>query len=482
MALMNVLFLLSFAMISLLFISILLFLFSWRHIAQKVIQQTGEILLTDNYSENISEVIPGFRHMGIQHVLENSLRAHSGEILHRPLGSSKKWPHLDPITFIPGQTTLFPIPSNEDVDMKVIIGPKAKKPMEIQIPIMISGMAYGISLSEQVRLAMAEAAKNIGTAINSGEGAVLPEELESAGKYVLQFSKAEWSKDEELITRVNMIEIKLGQGALFGMGAKIPPSDLIGRPREIMGLKENEDAIIFDNFFAGQTLNDLKQLISKLREMTAGVPIGVKMGAGGKLEEDIDRMIAIGVDFITIDGGQGGSYASPPILADDMGIPTLHAVVRAANHLEKRNQKGKISLIISGGLFVPGQFLKILALGADAVCIASAMLFAVTHTQTLQALPFEPPTQAAWNQGKCSDKFSQEEGETSAEKFLTSIAEEIKMGIRAMGKRSLKELSKKDLVAHDELTSKMMGIPFSFNAGEAGNPAQKANTKNSFNS
>ncbi|MBB6444297.1 FMN-binding glutamate synthase family protein [Bacillus benzoevorans] len=478
---MNILLYLSFAIISIIFISILFFLSRWRLIAQKVVKQTGEILLTDRYSENILEIIPGFRHMGIQNVLENSLRAHSGEILHRPLGSSKKWPHLEPITFIPVQTASFPIQSDKDVDIKVIIGPKAKKPMEIHIPIMISGMAYGVSLSEQVRLSLAEAAKNTGTSINSGEGAVLPEELATAGKYVLQFSKAEWSKEEELLTQVDMIELKLGQGALLGTGAKIPPGDLIGRPREIMGLKENEDAVIFDNFFADQTLEDLKQLISRLRELTDGIPIGVKMGAGGRLEEDLDHVVALGVDFITIDGGQGGSYAAPPILADDMGIPTLHAVVRAANYLEKRKLKGQISLIVSGGLFVPGQFFKILALGADAVCIASAMLFAVTHTQTLNALPFEPPTQAVWNQGKFRDEYNREEGVTSAEKFLTSCAEEIKIGLRAMGKRSLKEMSKDDLVSYDELVSKKLGIPFSFNAREVGNQAGKDFKKNPSN-
>jgi glutamate synthase domain-containing protein 2 len=342
--------------------------------------------------------------------------------------------------------------------------------MEIQIPIMISGMAYGISLSEQVRFSLAEAAKNAGTAINSGEGAVLPEELEKSGKYILQFSKAEWSKEEELLTRVDMIEIKLGQGALFGTGVRIPANDLTGRPREVMELKGNEDAVIFDNFFADQTIDDLKSLISKLRTMTDGVPIGVKIGAGGKLEEDLDHVIDLGVDFITIDGGQGGSYGAPPILSDDMGIPTLHAVVRAANHLEKRNQRGQISLIVSGGLFVPGQFLKILALGADAVAIGSAILFAVTDTQALQAIPFEPPTQVVWNQGKYKDEFNIENGVMSAENFLTSSAEEIRMGLRAMGKRSLQELSKKDLISYDERTAELTTIPFSFHASEAGKP------------
>ena len=111
------------------------------------------------------------------------------------------------------------------------------------------------------------------------------------------------------------------------------------------------------------------------------------------------------------------ALGAPPILADDVGIPTIHAVVRAVHHLEKRHMKGQISLIVSGGLFVPGHFLKVLALGADAVYVGSAILFAVSHTQSLNALPFEPPTQAIWNQGKFKDQFKIEDGVTSAEKF-----------------------------------------------------------------
>ena len=92
------------------------------------------------------------------------------------------------------------------------------------------------------------------------------------------------------------------------------------------------------------------------------------------------------------------------------------------------------------------------------------MLFHIT--QSLNALPFEPPTQAVWNQGKFKDQFKIEDGVKSAEKFLTASIEEMKMALRAMGKRSLKELSKKDLVSYDELTAKMIGIPFTFEAWE----------------
>ncbi|MGG0286782.1 FMN-binding glutamate synthase family protein [Peribacillus butanolivorans] len=462
----NILSYLSFVMIAIIFVLFLFMLVGWRWIMKRIVKKMGKIILTDSYQENIMELMPGLRHMGVQNMLENSLRAETGDVLHRPLGSSKKWPHLDPITFIPAQTTPFPIDGEEDVDVKVTIGPKAKKPMKIKIPLMITGMAYGIALSEHTRLSLAEAAKNVGTAINSGEGGVIPEELDKAGKYILQFSKTEWSKEEDLIKRADMIEIKFGQGALLGMGGKISPKNLTGRAREVMGLKENEDGVIFEHFFENQTLKDIKKLVNELRSITGGVPIGVKMGAGGKIEEDIDHLIELGVDFITIDGGQAATHGAPPILSDDMGIPTLHAVVRAVNHLEKRKMKGQISLIVSGGLLVPGHFLKVLALGADAVYVGSAILFAVSHNQALKALPFEPPTQVVWNQGKFKDQFKIEDGVKAAEKFFTASIEEMKIALRAMGKRSLKELSKKDLVSYDELTAKMVGIPFSFEPWE----------------
>ncbi len=463
----NIFVILNFAMIAFMFSLFLFLLIFWRWIMKIMVRVTGKIILTDNYQENIMEMMPGLRHMGIQNVIENTLRAQTGIPIDRPLGgSAKKWPHLDPITFIPVQTSPFPISSNEEIDVSVTIGPKAKKPMTIQIPLMISGMGYGISLSEQARLSLAKAAKKTGTALNSGQGGILPEELNAAGKYILQFSKTEWAKEEEVIKRADMIEIRLGQGATAGMGRKVLPENLKGRAREIMGLKDHETAVISENFFENQTLSDLKKLVDELRELSGGVPIGVKLGAGGKIEEDIDHLLFMGVDFIVIDGGQAAMHGSPPILYDDFGIPSLHAVVRAVRHLEKRNKKKKISLIVSGGLLVPGHFLKMLALGADAVYVGSAMLFALAHDQVLEAIPFEPPTQALWYDGKFKERFKIKDGVKAAENFLNASTEEMKMALRAMGKQSLKELSKKDLVSYDELTAKMADIPFSFEPWE----------------
>jgi glutamate synthase domain-containing protein 2 len=453
---------LSFAILVLLFIFFLIIIIGWRKIVKNFINKASKIIFTDSYQENLLELMPGLRHIGIQNVLENMLRAETGDLLHRPLGSSKTWPHLDEITFIPAQTGPFPVSGDTKVDVGVVIGPKAKKPLRLEIPFMISGMAYGIALSEEVRMALTKAANQTGTAINSGEGGVLPEELKEADKFILQVSKTEWSKEADKFKKAKMIEIKLGQGALMGMGTNISPENLTGRARDVMGLEEGEKAVVHEHFFENQTKEDLKELVADIRKYSKGVPVGAKIGAGGKLEEDIENLLDMGVDFIAIDGGQAATLGGPPITADDFGIPTLHAVVRAADHLQQRKMKNKVSLIVSGGLFTPGHFLKVLALGADAVYVGSALLFAVSHKQTHHALPFEPPTQVAWNEGKYKNKFDVEQGGDAAKKFLTASTEEIKEALRAMGKSSLKELTRKDLVSYDYLTSKIIGIPYSF--------------------
>src|SRR5690606_2250155 len=103
-----------------------------------------------------------------------------------------------------------------------------------------------------------------------------------------------------------------------------------------------------------------------------------------------------------------------------------------------------------------------LALGADAVYLGSAMLFAVSHGQSIKALPFEPPTQIVWNEGKFRKQFSMEEGIKTAEQFLISSAEEIKTALRAMGKDKLADLSKKDRVTYDQSIAEITNIPYTF--------------------
>ncbi|MCT1904315.1 FMN-binding glutamate synthase family protein [Oceanobacillus sojae] len=454
-------------------ILLILFIVGWlmmflmrKHLIKRMVYKFGKILMEDRYQENIFEMVTGFKHMGFQRTFENNLRAESGDVLHRPLGSAKTWPDFEKLTFIPAQAAKFPTEYTEKINMKVTIGPKAKKPMQLDIPLMISGMAYGIALSKEVRLALVDAVNQLGTALNSGEGGVMEEEIDGTDNYILQFSKTSWSKEKELIKRASMIEIKFGQGALMSSGVVIPAEDLQGDIRKVLNLGDGEEAIIHNHFFENQTLEDFKNLVQELREMTDGVPIGAKIGAGGKIEEDIDALLEIGVDYIAVDGAQAATHGAPPILSEDFGIPTIHGLQRAHQHLKKRNAREDVSLVISGGMFNAGQFLKAIALGADAVYLGSVILFTLSHKQVLKAVPFEPPTQVVWYDGKYKDDFNRQEGTKALVNFINASTKEMEEGIRIMGKTALSEVKKDDLVSYDEAVARDIGVPFSAHSYE----------------
>lgn len=421
-----------------------------------------KIIFSDEYHENITEMLPATKHIGLLNTIENQLRAEEGHMLHRPISSIKSWPTLDPITFNPVQTSPFPVDREVDIDLSTVIGKRAKKPVHIEIPIMIGGMAYGIALSREVKIALAKASAKLKTAINSGEGGILPEEQQAAYKYILQFSKTAWGKEEEIISSCDMIEIKLGQGASAGIGDVILSSTIPDDAKKYLGLAEGEDAVIHETFFENQSLADLKDLVDTLRKVSKGVPIGAKIMTSGLIEQDLENLLHIGVDFIALDGAQGGTHGTPPILQDDFGIPTLHGLVRAVNYLESRKVRDKVSLIVGGGLRVPGDFLKVLALGADAVYVGTAILFATNHNQLLKPLPWEGPSEMVFSEGRMTKQFDIEQGAKSAEHFLRACVQEMETALRAMGKRSLKELSPADLVSYDETIARMAGIPFSF--------------------
>ena len=112
-------------------------------------------------------------------------------------------------------------------------------------------------------------------------------------------------------------------------------------------------------------------------------------------------------------------------------------------------------------MFTPGQFLKAIALGADAVYLGSAVLFTVSHKQVLNAVPFEPPTQVVWYDGKYKDDFNRQEGTKALVNYFNASVKEMEEGIRMMGKKALSELSKDDLVAYDEGVARDFDVPYS---------------------
>lgn len=434
-----------------------------RQRIQQFVRQAGDRLLSESYSKNIWEFVSVSERVGPQVIVETSFRAEHGVAVQRPLGSAKAWPNFDQLVFDVAQLAEHPAPHDAPVDLGVTIGPQAKRSMKIDIPIIISGMAYGQALSEGVKIALAKGASLVGTATNTGEGPLSPLERQAADKLIVQFNRSTWGKSPRALKEADMIEIQFGQGAAAGIGGEVYKARGNVPLREMLGAAPGQPAITYSTH-PELWHRSLKELVDELRDVSDGAPIGVKLAPGKRLEEDLQKCLDAAVDVIALDGAQAATKGSPTILQDDFGIPTIHGLVRAATYLENVRRRNDVSLIVSGGLRTPGDFLKAIALGADAVYIGTIALFAVSHGQVFKSLPWEPPTQLVFYGGEQADEFDVDEGADRLARFLRSCAEEIGIALRSMGKTSLAQLSKEQLMALDENIAQMCGVPVSYRA------------------
>lgn len=429
-----------------------------RKTIEKFSRSAIHTIMTDLYNENIWEFISATTRVGPQTIVEANMRAEEGKVVNRPLGSPRKFPSLDSLMFTFAQLAKLPTPGDVPIDTSVIIGKKAAKPMLLKTPIIVSGMAYGYALSEKFKVALAKGATVAGTATNTGEGPWLPQERKAAKYLILQYNRGHWSKSIEILKQADAIEIQIGQGAIGGVAHTLSANLLDKRLRAQFQVAPGEDAVVHSRQPGINRPKKLRQLVNELREITEGVPIGVKMGAGKNLEYDLDLAVESGVDFIAVEGAEAATKGSPPILQDDFGLPTVFTIARAGKFLAESDVKDRVSLIAAGKLNTPGDFLKAIALGADAVYIGTMALFATAHTQVLKALPFEPPTQVAWYDGKVQHKFNVEEGAKSLARFINSCTAEIQEGIIALGKTSLHQVNKEDLMALDPIVAEATGV------------------------
>jgi glutamate synthase domain-containing protein 2 len=419
-----------------------------------------KVLMTDTYAENLAEMFTVVSKFTPQLLLECELRATTGKSLERPFGTALHFSKWEYLFFNPVYLSRLPLADGLNAGTDVVIGPKARRPLTLQMPIMIGGMAYGNALSAAVKVALAKAASAVGISANTGHGPFLKEEREAADKLVLQYSKGQWAHDEEIIMQADMIEIVFGRGSIGGATVPISPKAVEDDPRfaELIGYQPGENAKIPRSFPNIKDPGDLKKLVNRLRSITGGVPIGAKIGATHYLEQEMDIFIEAGVDVIAVCGAEGGTHASAASLLDSFGLPTMPALIRAAHYFESKKLRGKVSLLIGGGLVEPGQFLKALALGADAVFIGTAALVGLVHTQSEKILPWEPPTVLVYNVGHSSDKFDIEAGAKSLANFLRSCNSEMQEFAAAMGRSHINQINKTDLCSIHPQLAKIAGV------------------------
>lgn len=416
-------------------------------------------LLRDPYPENLWDLIVGMTRVPPHALMELELRAEQGRLLERPLGAVVRVADLRGVAFNPAQLVRPPLGPREPVDTSVVIGPRAPRPLELEIPILVSAMGYGIAVSRPVALALARGAAMAGTAYNAGVGPLLPEVVQANPRLIVQYGGGAWSRDPRVLAVARMVEVRLGHGGRAALGRVLAASDLPEDARLRMGIPAGGEAVLEVPVPGAASPAELRALVLRLQLLAGGAPVGVKLAATHDLERELEAALAAGVDFIALDGAEAGTHASPPVIADDFGIPTAHALARAVRFLERAGVRDRVSLIVGGGLRTPGEMLKALALGADAVYVGTVALMASTHGQLSEVVPFEPVTTLVFASGRHADRFDPELGARNLANFLRACAAEMAEAARALGRRALREITREDLVARDREAAEVFGLP-----------------------
>ena len=297
---------------------------------------------------------------------------------HGPAGAMgvprDKLPKWDDLQFVVGQLHKLPLLDEEPVGTNIVIGPNAKKPLRLDIPLFVSDMSFG-ALSEEAKVALAKGAELAGTGICSGEGGMLPEEQAANSRYFYELASARFGFSWDKVQKTQAFHFKGGQGAKTGTGGHLPGNKVQGKIAEVRELPEGESAISPARFPEWTSLSQFRDFADEVRDKADGIPVGFKLSAQ-HIEKDIDAALEIGVDYIILDGRGGGTGAAPLIFRDNISVPTIPALARARRHLDS-NGVSDVTLIITGGLRHPADFAKAMALGADGVAVSNAAIQAI---------------------------------------------------------------------------------------------------------
>jgi glutamate synthase domain-containing protein 2/rubredoxin len=336
----------------------------------------GESSGSGSGEENLTDYLSQWRRD--THPLEGDLAAIqemaiTGQSVLEPMRTTKPVPSWDDILVCGAQLATLPLNETETVSTRTVIGPNAAVPMVIDTPVYVSHMSYG-ALSKEIKIALAQGSAAAGTAMCSGEGGILPESLEAAHRYIFEYVPNRYSVTDDNLRAADAIEIKIGQSAKPGLGGHLPGSKVTDEIAAVRGFPPGEDIISPAHFPDITSSDELKAKVDWLRAESGGKPIGIKLAAG-HIEADMAVALIANPDFITIDGRAGATGAAPKVVKDATAIPTIYALARARRVLDDAGADS-VSLVVTGGLRTTADMAKALAIGADAIAIASAALMA----------------------------------------------------------------------------------------------------------
>lgn len=398
-------------------------------------------------------VVHGYSTLKVAQIGE---RAKHGVPVVESYGSTRSIPGFEDLFFLPAMIDKLPI-DPKSVMTATIIGKRCKRPLQLSTPIMLSGMAYGLSVTEKVKICWGKASSMADTACNSGDAGFFPDERKYAKKYIVQYNRARYGNSDEDVKNADAIEIRFGQGAMGGYAETVDDADMNEDLAKQLNVEKHQGIGRPFQHPEMQRGGTLKDIVQKVRKINPDVPVGVKIAAGN-LEADLDHIIDADCDFVTIDGAGGGTASSPEVTLDNLGIPLVYAIPKAHRYLKKKKARDRIDIIATGGLRDAGDFLKVMALGADAIYTGESALIAMAYSQLHKVPPGTSPAEMYLSWGKHTDKLDIEEATLAVVNFIKASTSEMAILTGMLGKDDLKKVDTGDMISLSESISKGTGV------------------------
>ncbi len=392
----------------------------------------------------------------IQHLAKNGLRqwGHHGATaaMGVPRTAVPRW---DDIQVLTAQLQKLPLFDDDPVSTKVVIGPNAKKPLELEIPLFVSDMSFG-ALSQEAKTALAKGAQMAGTGICSGEGGMLPEEQAENTRYFYELASARFGYSDEKVAKTQAFHFKAGQGAKTGTGGHLPGNKVSGKIAAVRELEPGIAAISPPRFSDLDSAQAFADFGDHVRGISGGIPIGFKLSAQ-HIEKDIDFALSAKADYIILDGRGGGTGAAPTIFRDHISVPTIPALARARRHLDASGAKG-VTLIATGGLRTAPDFIKALALGADALAVSNSAMQAIGCIAMRACNSNNCPVGIATQKDHLRQRLEIAVSATRLKNFFLASIDLMKVLARACGHHDLSHFTIEDLSTYDEQMARLTGI------------------------
>ncbi len=366
-------------------------------------------------------------------------------------------PRWDDLQFVTAQLHRLPLQEDVAVGTDLVVGPRARKPLRLKIPLIVSDMSFG-ALSMPAKLALSKGAELAGTGICSGEGGMLPEEQAANSRYFYELASARFGFSWEQLARVQAFHFKGGQGAKTGTGGHLPAGKVTAKIADVRGLRPGHAAVSPPTFPGWTGVGDFRDFATGVRERTGGIPIGFKLSAQ-HIEEDIDAALEVGVDYIILDGRGGGTGAAPLLFRDNISVPTMPALARARRHLDASGASD-VTLFITGGLRTPADFTKALALGADGVALGNAAIQAIGCLGARVCNTNTCPSGIATQDPTLSALIDPESESRNLARFFHAAVHFMQVLARACGHTHLREFSINDLTTWKRDVAWLTGVRY----------------------